>query len=101
MAHKLDNLYEGLPIYVISTGTSLRGFDFARLNGKITIGVNRVIEYYHPSIVHFVDVTAQTTHAKALRCYNGMIIAGPGAVPNTHQNTFEIDHNEDTFEIRG
>src|SRR6266540_1810164 len=54
--HELDNLYAGLPIFIISTGTSLRGFDFTRLNGKITIGINRVIEYYHPSIVHFVDV---------------------------------------------
>ena len=100
MAHKLDNLYEGLPIYVISTGTSLRGFDFTRLNGKITIGVNRVIEYFHPSILHFVDSTAQTTHAKALRGYNGMIIAGPAASPpQTHDNRFEISRNIDTFEI--
>lgn len=103
MAHQLDRLYEGRPIYVISTGTSLRGFDFARLNGRITIGINRVIEHYHPSIVHFIDVTAQQTHAKALRNYNGMIIAGPGAVPSktTHHNTFEIGHNEDTFELSG
>ena len=102
MAHKLDNLYQGLPIYIISTGTSLRGFDFRRLNGKITLGINRVIEYYHPSILHFVDVTAHMTHAKALRDYNGMIIAGTCAVPkHTHENTFEIRHNVDTFEISG
>jgi hypothetical protein len=100
MAHKLDNLYEGLPIYVISTGTSLRGFDLTRLNGKITIGINRVIEYFHPSILHFVDSTAQTTHAKALHNYNGMIIASAGAGPTqTHANTFEISRNIDTFEI--
>jgi hypothetical protein len=102
MAHKLDNLYEGLPIYVISTGTSLRGFDFTRLNGKVTIGINRVIEYFSPSILHIIDSTAPTTHAKALRNYNGMIIAGPGAVPTTaHDNTFEIGRNLDTFEISG
>src|SRR6266478_5629253 len=69
MAHKLDNLYEELPIYILSTGTSLRGFDFTRLNGKITIGINRIIEYYHPSVLHFIDVTAQATHAKALCQY--------------------------------
>jgi hypothetical protein len=102
MAHKLDNLYEGLPIYVISTGTSLRGFDFARLNGKITIGINRVIEYFHPSILHFVDATAHRTHANALRNYNGMILAGPGALPpRTHDNSFEISRNIDTFELSG
>jgi len=98
--HKLDNLYEGLPIYIVSTGTSLRGFDFKRLNGRITIGINRVIEYYHPSIVHFVDVTAHLTHAEALRNFNGIIIAGRGAAPaQTHDNVFEIKRNIDTFRM--
>ena len=102
MGHKLDNLYEGLPIFIISTGTSLRGFNFTRLNGKLTIGINRVIEHYHPSIMHFVDVTASTTHARALRDYNGMIIAGPEAGPTkTHDNTFVISRNIDTFELSG
>jgi hypothetical protein len=102
MLHKLDNLYQGLPIYIISTGTSLRGFDFTRLDGRITIGINRVIEYYHPSIMHFVDVTAHVTHARALRSYNGMIIAGPNAgTTETHDNTFIIQRNIDTFELSG
>lgn len=100
--HKLDNLYEGLPIYVVSTGTSLRGFDFSRLNGRITIGINRIVEYYHPSIMHFIDVTAHKTHAKALESYNGLIIAGPGAGPiETHDHVFEIHRNLDTFELVG
>lgn len=102
MRHKLDNLYQDLPVYIISTGTSLRGFDFTRLDGKITIGINRVIEYYRPSIMHFVDVTAHITHARALRDYNGMIIAGPKAAPTqTHDNTFIIGRNIDTFELSG
>jgi len=99
-AHRLDNLYQGLPIYIISTGTSLRGFNFNRLDGRITIGINRVIEYYHPSIVHFVDVTAHRTHARALRNYNGMLIVGQGAGPTmTHDNVFEIRRNIDTFRM--
>ena len=99
---KLDNLYEGLPIYVISTGSSLRGFDFRRLNDKLTLGINRVIEYFHPSIMHFVDTSAHTTHARALSDYNGIIIAGPKAGPkNTHQHVFEVSRNLDTFEMRG
>jgi hypothetical protein len=102
MTHKLDKLYEGLPIYIISTGTSLRGFDFARLNGKITIGINRLIEYYYPSILHFIDITAHKTHAQALSGYNGMIIAGEGAAPtNSHANVFQIKRNVDTFELSG
>jgi hypothetical protein len=102
MVHKLDNLYAGLPIFVVSTGTSLRGFDFTRLHGKITIGINRVIEHYHPSIMHFIDLTAHRTHAAALRDYNGMILAGPNAGPTeTHDNTFIIERNIDTFELSG
>jgi hypothetical protein len=76
---------------VISTGTSLRGFDFKRLNGKVTLGVNRIIEHYHPSMMHFVDTTAHKTHERALRDYNGMIIAGIGSLPTgTHDNTFIV-----------
>ena len=102
MAHKLDGLYKGLPIFIISTGTSLRGFDFRRLDGRITIGINRVIEYYRPSILQFVDITAHVTHAEALRGYNGMIIAGPGAGPtHTHDNLFVVKRNIDTFELHG
>lgn len=100
MTHKLDNLYQGLPVYVVSTGTSLRGFDFQRLNGKITIGINRIVEYYHPTILHFIDKTAHQTHEKALRNYNGMIICGEGAGPTvSHANVFEIKRNVDTFEL--
>ena len=92
MAHRLDNLYKDIPIYIISTGTSLRGFDFRRLNGRITLGINRIIEHYHPSIMHFVDTSAHKTHERALLDYNGMIISGPGAGPtDTHDNTFEIN----------
>ena len=92
MPHALDNLYRGRPIFVLSTGTSLRGFDFRRLDGQVTIGVNRIVEHYAPSIVFFVDVTAKTTHAGALRGYNGMVIAGPGAAPSgTAATVFEIN----------
>jgi hypothetical protein len=96
MRHPLDNLYAGLPVFVLSTGTSLRGFDFNRLNGRITVGVNRIVEHYHPTVMTFVDVTAHKTHAQALARYNGMIIASQGAAPHdTHDNVFEVVHNLD------
>lgn len=92
MPHALDNLHRGRPIFVLSTGPSLRGFDFRRLDGHVTIGVNRIVEYYHPSIMFFVDVTARVTHARALRQYKGMVIAGPGAAPRaTAAAVFEIN----------
>ena len=92
MPHPLDNLYRGRPVFVLSTGTSLRDFDFRRLDGHLTIGVNRIVEYYHPSIMFFVDVTAKATHARALRDYRGIVIAGPGAAPHdTDATVFEIN----------
>ena len=92
MPHALDSLHRGRPIFVLSTGTSLRGFDFRRLEGQVTIGVNRIVEHYHPSIMFFVDVTARVTHATALQRYEGMIIAGPGAAPHrTAATVFEIN----------
>jgi hypothetical protein len=97
--HPLDGLYEGRPIFILSTGTSLRGFDFTRLDGRITIGVNRVIEHYRPTVLHLVDSRAQNTYAGALRRYDGTIIATENAAPRWHPNTFAIRHNVDTFEL--
>ena len=92
MTARLDNLYVNRPMVVLSTGTSLRGFDFTRLHGCLTIGINRIIEHYHPSIMHFINESAKDTHAQALHSYNGMIIVGPGAAPSrTLANTFEIN----------
>ena len=99
--HPLDGLYQGRPIFILSTGTSLRGFDFTRLDGRITIGINRVIEHYQPSVVHLLDKTAHRTHAAALSRYNGLIVANEGAAPPGADNAFEVRHNVDTFELHG
>ncbi len=98
--HALDQRFAGLPIFVLSTGTSLRGFDFSRLNGRITVGMNRIIEHYHPTVLHFVDVTAHRTHERALRGYDGIVVACKGAAP-PYGNTFEIEHDIGTFEFNG
>jgi len=102
MTHPLDRLYQGLPIFVVSTGTSLRGFDFRRLDGQVTVGINRVIEHYDPTIVHLLDRTAHVTHAAALERYGGIIIANEDAAPpRTNARTYEIRHNVDTFRMNG
>jgi hypothetical protein len=95
MAPPLENLYRDVPIFVLSTGTSLRGFDFTRLDGRVTLGINRIVEHYQPTMLHFIDTSAKETHARALRAYNGTIIAGPGAAPlDTHESAYEINpHN--------
>jgi hypothetical protein len=100
--HPLDELYEGQPIFILSTGTSLRGFDFSRLDGHLTIGINRIVEYYQPSVLHLVDQTAQHTHADALRRYDGIMICTENAAPaGRRAGTFAIRHNVDTFELSG
>jgi hypothetical protein len=102
MTHPLDCLYRGLPIFVVSTGTSLRGFDFRRLDGRVTVGINRVIEHYDPTAVHLLDKSAHVTHAAALARYRGIIIANEGgAPPRTRARTYEIRHNVDTFRLIG
>ena len=99
--HPLDGLYDGQPVFIVSTGTSLRGFNFSRLDGRITIGINRVIEYYHPAILHLGDRRAQHIHAAAISRYDGMIIATEQAAPPGRHDTFAIRHNVDTFELTG
>lgn len=99
--HPLDGLYQGQPIFILSTGTSLRGLDFTRLDGRVTIGINRIIEYYHPTVLHLVDSTAQHTHAEALQGYDGPVIATENAAPRDRANSFAIRHNVDTFELSG
>ena len=100
MSHPLDGLFAGAPIFILSTGTSLRGFDFSRLDGRVTIGINRVVEHYHPTVLHLLDRSAHKTHAAALARYNGLIIANERAAPDS-KNAVEIHHNVDTFELTG
>ncbi len=96
----LDRLYQGLPLFVLSTGTSLRGFDFSRLDGRVTIGINRIVEHYAPTIVHLLDKSAHVTHAAALARYRGIIIANEGAAPpQTQAQVYEVRHNVDTFRL--
>jgi hypothetical protein len=102
MRHPLDRLYQGLPMFVLSTGTSLRGFDFRRLDEAITIGINRVIEYYEPTVLHLLDKTAHVTHAAALRDYTGIVVANEGGAPSSSKGRiYEVRHNVDTFRLIG
>jgi hypothetical protein len=98
--HPLDGLFAGQPLFIVSTGTSLRRFEFARLDGRITIGINRVVEHYQPTVLHLLDRTAHRTHASALARYGGLVIANEGAAPAGRANTYEVRHNVDTFELQ-
>ena len=50
-----DGAWHGKPAFVIGGGPSLRGFDWKRLKGRRTIGVNRAYEFFDPTIVFSMD----------------------------------------------
>lgn len=47
--------WAGRSCYVVGGGPSLRGFDFERIQGKLSIGVNRAYEYCDPTILLALD----------------------------------------------
>lgn len=47
--------FTGRPCYVVGGGPSLRGFDFELLRGELTIGTNRVFEFFTPTILVAID----------------------------------------------
>lgn len=42
--------WKGHPAFITGGGPSLEGFDFSRLRGRRTIGINRSFEFYYPTI---------------------------------------------------
>jgi len=45
----------GKRCFIIGGGPSLKGFDFKRLTGELTIAINRAFEYLDPSIIFYMD----------------------------------------------
>jgi len=50
-----DGAWEGRPCVIVGGGPSLRGFDFSRLKGFRTIGINRAFEFFDPTIIFSMD----------------------------------------------
>jgi hypothetical protein len=51
----MTGCWHGQPCFVIGGGPSLRGFNFDLLNGQLTIGTNRVFEFFSPTILLAID----------------------------------------------
>jgi len=45
----------GHSCFVVGGGPSLRHFNFAQLNGKLTIGTNRAYEFFSPTVLLAID----------------------------------------------
>jgi hypothetical protein len=52
-----DGQWEGKQCFLIGGGESLKGFDFSKLEGELTIGINRAFEAFTPSIWYSMDRT--------------------------------------------
>lgn len=54
-ANFLKDFFKNDDVFVIGSGSSLKGFDFNKLNGRKTIAVNRAILYVKPDLAVYVD----------------------------------------------
>jgi hypothetical protein len=50
-----DGAWKGERCFIIGGGESLKGFDFSRLAGELTIGVNRAYQVIDPTILFTMD----------------------------------------------
>jgi len=51
-----DGAWAGRRCFILAGGPSLKGFDFSQLAGELTIGINRVFEYFCPTINVAMDI---------------------------------------------
>lgn len=50
-----DRSWGGTSCFIIGGGPSLKNFDWSRLNGRLSVGVNRVYETMNPTILFSLD----------------------------------------------
>lgn len=50
-----NKTWTGNRCFIIGGGPSLKGFDFSKLKGELTIAINRAFEFIEPSIIFFTD----------------------------------------------
>lgn len=57
MLHEVlsDGAWAGRRAFIVGGGPSLHGFDFSRLAGELTIGINRAFEWFDPTIIFSMD----------------------------------------------
>lgn len=47
--------WEGKRCFILGGGESLKGFDFHKLDGEVTLGINRIFEFYQPTVTYMMD----------------------------------------------
>jgi hypothetical protein len=51
-----NGAWKGKRCFILGGGESLKGFNFNRLDGELTIGINRVFEAYYPTVLYSMDI---------------------------------------------
>ena len=50
-----DGAWDGEPCFIVGGGPSLKDFDWTKLEGRKTIGINRAFERFEPTIIFSMD----------------------------------------------
>jgi len=53
--------WKGRRCFILGGGPSLSGFDYSRLDGELTIGINRVFNNYSPTMIYCMDTPLYTS----------------------------------------
>lgn len=71
---RVDGAHRGEPIYVVGGGTSLKGFDFTRLNDKITIACNAVAFQFQSRYLAFFCNDFIKSNYDRIQSYPGFVL---------------------------
>jgi len=62
-----SNSWAGRRCFIIGGGESLKGFDFSRLDGELTIGINKAFQFYQDATINYaMDSTFYDSVKKGL-----------------------------------
>ena len=88
--NNLDGRFKGRRVFIIGGGPSLRGFDFSRLDDELTIGINNIIRYYEPSILHWLDPETYFKNHEEIDAFQGLKISAQVAKAKDTKGIIEI-----------
>ena len=53
--HIMDGAWAGKRCFIVGGGPSLKGFDWSMLDNELSIGINRALEFYTPTVSFSID----------------------------------------------
>lgn len=98
----IPNIYKNETIYIIGGGPSLKDFDFSKLNGKITIAINKAILHFpNANVAYWTDTRVYDWYNKQIDNFKGLKITnkpnpckeGIINVLNTGKTGLELNSN--------